>query len=168
MLDLSFFVGPRCEMTNKLDFELYVKPTSIWRPLSPQSCHTPNVHKHWPLAQLKRIEHRFSCAARAGREKTEFIRNFEEVTGVEMPRNNRSSDRHNSTPVSSWIVIPYCGAWSFFRSRVLKDVYVPESLHGLFGSVRVSWSLWSRHLIHLLRSHSRNLPGWKQREGWRV
>ena len=59
---------------------------------------------------------------------------------------------HRPMQTASWMVLPFC--YELGNSNIqkfLSSVEVPNSLVGLFQSVKVSWRLGSKHLIHLLR-----------------
>ena len=61
MLGLLLYKGGRFSRHSTLDYRLYVKPTSVWKPLSPLSSHASCVHSSWPQSQCVRIRRRFSC-----------------------------------------------------------------------------------------------------------
>ena len=145
MLDLSFTKGDG----GRLDYSLYKKQTSIWQPLSSESMHSYSIHKHWPLAQCKRIRGRFSRKADGESAVQSFKREMFSVCGKnieEIVCPNRLKQ------TASWMVLPYCFELGSLQiQRFLSSVKVPKELTDLFGSVKVSWRLGSKHLIHLLR-----------------
>ena len=129
-------------------FVLFKKPSSIWQPLSPESAHHISIHKHWPLAQCKRIRERFSSPVEAELEVDSFKRAFFEATGVWL--NEQIVSTKNQSNTSSWIVLPFNFALSNCGlSDILHNLKVPRILP--FSNIRVSWSLGNKHLMHLLR-----------------
>ena len=130
-----------------LSFRLYQKPSSIWRPLSPESQHPHSIHLHWPIAQCRRIMKRHTST----KEGEEAVRRFKALYSHAFGR--PIAERHkNSRPklASSWIVLPYHVCLVAVRlSQVVSSLVVPVSLS--FDRVRLSWSLCGKHLVHRLR-----------------
>ena len=131
-------------------FKLYTKPSSIWQPLSLESCHHTSVHVHWPISQCMRIYERFSCPA-AGRAAVDsFKRAYQNANG-----GVNICDRQPKQGLLksySWMVLPFdfvVGSLSARIQLALSNFRVPS---GAFNGVRVSWSLANQHLVHLLRS----------------
>ena len=83
MLDVRFFKGPKFSASGQLDYELYRKPSQVWKPLSILSCHHPSVHSHWPVGHRARIFRRFSCSLFAREEISRFEAQYKEINGVE-------------------------------------------------------------------------------------
>jgi hypothetical protein len=63
-LDVRIFKNHDFAYSKKLDYDLHVKPTSIWKPSGLWSSHSRSVHTSWPMSQLERIPKRFSNPAR--------------------------------------------------------------------------------------------------------
>ena len=151
MLDVFFYKGDRYLCSSVLDYELYVKKTSQWQPLSNLSTHTKSIHFHWPLAQTRKIKNRFSDLCAAGGAIKSFQRKYVDALGVEFPK--RKSSRGQATNRVSWIVIPFRDAWSRCKFGLCNFV-IPPILQDKYNSVSVSWSLGGKHLIHKLRNRS--------------
>ena len=81
MLDVSFFRGRMFDDHGVLDYRLFSKPSSVWRPLSQLSGHPSRVHQFWPRLQLRRIRKGFSCPAQARRAQEEFRRKMFSASG---------------------------------------------------------------------------------------
>ena len=144
MLDMFVSVGPK----GKPKFALFTKPSSIWQPLSLESCHQIAIHKHWPISQVSRISERFSDSSEATHAVSEFKQAYSRASGgVEVCEKESFSAPKQST---SWMVLPF--DFSIGNSKVqqaIDSVRVPSM--GSFERVRVSWSLACKHLMHLLR-----------------
>ena len=150
---LDVFVS--CSDFLRPHFRLYTKPSIIWQPLSPESAHHISIHRHWPLAQCCRIRSRFSSAAEGDAEVLSFIKSFYEATGVLLVEEQQKSTKIKPKNASSWLVLPFNFVLSNSTfARAISDLRVPEELP--FINVRVSWSLGSQHLMHLLRRHGRD------------
>ena len=72
LLDVDFFRGRRWKASGLLDFRLHVKDSSIWQPLSVDSCHAASVHAEWPQAMIGRMFKRFSDRGEAAACVLEF------------------------------------------------------------------------------------------------
>ena len=145
---LDVFVSRGC--TDKPHFVLYKKPTSIWQPLGVESAHHASIHRHWPLAQCKRIRERFSSPVEAEIEVEVFKNAYFSATGVKIGEEKVSLRPTQNGHTTSWFVLPF--SFVFERSRIpgiLKSVVVPNCLG--FDSVKVSYSLGSKHLLHWIR-----------------
>ena len=143
MLDL--FVSSGCSTPK---FSLFKKESSIWRPLSLESCHTPTVHVHWPINQCMRVRERFSDSTAAGIAVEDFRRAYQlEMGGVDICEMKRPRDK--LVELCSWLVLPYDFIIGPSRvQQVLNRIKVPS---GALKRVRISWSLANKHLMHLLR-----------------
>ena len=146
MLDLVVSVGPK----NSPVFSLFTKPTNIWHPLSPESCHHSSIHLHWPVCQYKRIKARFSCQSEGVRAAGLFSRVYAEATGG-VKICDQQPEPSRSVP-TSWFVIPFDFVLGGSRvQQALSNVIVPVCI-GAFERVKVSWTLGNKHLMHILRS----------------
>jgi len=149
MLDLAFSKGERFDVCSCLDFCLFTKPTSIWKPLSPESMHPASVHMHWPIAQCNRIRKRFSCYLKAETAVQTFESKLFAANGVTV---ESWVKRPRSICSTSWMVLPFdfCLGSSRVMSTV-KNVVVPESIWSVLSQVKISWKLGNKRLMHLLR-----------------
>ena len=144
MLDMFVSVGPK----GKPMFSLFTKPSSIWQPLSIESCHPISIHTHWPICQCIRIAERFSDPKEALLAVDKFKKAYEEACGVSVCNKRSLVDPKQPT---SWLVLPY--DLSLGRAgvqRAVDSVRVPSHI-GSFQRVKVSWTLANKHLEHLLR-----------------
>ena len=149
MLDLDYCKGERFLMCSCLDFSLFVKPTSIWRPLSPESMHPVTVHEHWPINQCARIRKRFSDAFLAEKAVQKFECELLKVSGAAV---GIKAFVTRTKAQTSWLVLPFDFVLGGSKiSSVVSDIHVPESLRSVFSQVRVSWKLGNKRLMHLLR-----------------
>ena len=148
MLDLDVSFSPT------VSFELFTKPSSIWQPLSPESVHAPQVHKHWPLAQCKRIRSKFSSKKGGEQAVQHFKSLLFDSFGIQLAEGLKSS-LPNISVKRSWLVMPYhrCLVMSKF-GRVVGSLKVPLSMS--FDKVRLSWKLSAPHLVHRLRRRTNN------------
>ena len=150
MLDVSVTLSCKeSEAHYSCSFDLFTKPTSIWKPLSPESNHPLNVHLHWPLAQCQRIRSKFSCKNAGEAAVQEFKTRYESSFGIKIAERHKFLSPKLPT---SWIVFTYslCLAKARLSSLVSK-CFVPPGLG--FCRLRLSWRLGGKHLIHLLRTH---------------
>ena len=130
-----------------LSFRLYKKPSSIWKPLSPESLHPKSVHVHWPLAQCDRILRRHTNAKEEVASVSHFKTLYSRLFGIPIAEKHKS---FRPQQVSSWIVLPYNVCLVGVRlSQVVSSLSVPIGLS--FSRVRLAWSLNSKHLVHRLR-----------------
>ena len=150
MLDLDVSTVRGCGGYRSCVFRLFVKPTNIWRPLSPESQHPASIHKHWPAAQAKRIFSRFSNAgegmAAVNNFKAFYKRSFGAAICDEyLPKRPKQ--------VTAWLVLPYslCLVLGGLP-KIVRSFCVPSSF--CFDKVGLSWSLGGKHLIHLLRGRN--------------
>ena len=149
MLDVLFWKGDRFSSSSLLDVRLFTKPSSIWKPLSPESMHAVFVHRHWPIAQCTRIQKRFSCKNAGERAVEAFKTQLFETCGVCV--SSRAKTSRLSDPIS-WLVLPF--TFAVCKSGVnssVRSVWVPPALHDVCSKVRISWSLGNKRLMHLLR-----------------
>ena len=72
MLDVDLFKGSRFSSRGVLDYRLFVKASSIWKPLSIESQHALSVHATWPLSEIGRINKLFWSKADAGQAVSVF------------------------------------------------------------------------------------------------
>ena len=161
MLDVSFFRGRMFDDHGVLDYRLFSKPSSVWRPLSQLSGHPSRVHQFWPRLQLRRIRKRFSCPAQAGRAQEEFRRKMFSASGIWFselqPKAQtalRLTDRLNGGP---WLVLPYHHCWTGIRlGAINRRLQFPGDLVRIGVCFpRISWKLGSQRLVHLLQSTTR-------------
>ena len=135
-----------------LEFSLFQKTTSIWKPLSPESVHPPSIHMHWPLAQCRRIFRRFSDP-RKGRAAVDLFRGkYKASFGVELKVLHLQRAGHKSLQPkhkTSWLVLPFHRCLSRKVGHAVASLSVPRSMP--FEKVGLAWSLNSRHLAHRLR-----------------
>ena len=132
MLDVLFWKGERFSCSSFLDFRLFTKPSSIWKPLSPT-----------------RIQKRFSCKNAGERAVEAFKTQLFETCGVCV--SSRAKTSRLSDPIS-WLVLPF--TFAVCKSGVhssVRSVWVPPALHDVCSKVRISWSLGNKRLMHLLR-----------------
>ena len=129
-------------------FSLFTKPSSIWQPLSPESLHPSSIHLHWPRAQCKRIGSKFSCAVEGNRALEAFKARYYNSFQVHIAEHTSKPDL--PCAATSWIVVPYnvCLLLGGLARGVSSFVF-PDGFS--FRRARLSWSLGSKHLIHLLR-----------------
>ena len=144
MLDLFVSVGP----SGRLMFSLFSKPTSIWQPLSLESCHPLSIHMHWPISQCNRIAERFSCSRQSCLAVSQFKTAYKEANdGVEVCEKRPFSALKLST---NWMVLPFDFSIGYSRvQQAISQIRVPSSAP--FDRVKVSWSLANKHLMHLVR-----------------
>ena len=149
MLDLDVRLTP-CFDHFLCSFRLFVKPTSIWKPLSPESLHPSSIHKHWPRAQCERIRKRFSCKAEGETAVAKLKALYFDSFGITVADKQKPHLPKSPISSSSWMVMPYhlCLVMSHF-GQVVSSLVVPQCLS--FDRVRLSWKLNSPHLIHRLR-----------------
>ena len=143
MLDVKACVT--CD--SSLSFRLYQKPSSIWKPLSPESLHPHSIHTHWPLAQCNRIMRRHTNAEEGRACVSRFKALYSQMFGIPFAEKHKS---FRPQQVSSWIVLPYNVCLVGVRlGQVVSSLSVPTGLS--FSRVRLAWSLNSKHLVHRLR-----------------
>jgi hypothetical protein len=119
-LDLELFKGQRHKISGHLDYKLYVKPTALWRPLSPASLHAEFMHTAWPLGQIQRLRNRFSDVRLAEREVEIYIKKLS-VSGIERPVQT-TSNRPHVLRASSWVVFPYRPEYHRGLSEVIHNI----------------------------------------------
>ena len=146
MLDVLFWKGERFSSLSLLDFRLFTKPTSIWKPLSCESMHPLFVHRHWPMAQCKRIRKRFSCDKAGEDAVSAFKDRVSNLCGVQVSVGAKSPKHLLPT---SWLVLPFCFAIGSEVSTAAASVIVPPCIR-VFSKVRISWALGNKRLMHLI------------------
>ena len=145
MLDLDIGVSKGLTF-DFVFFRLFVKETSIWKPLSPDSSHPRSIHLHWPRAQITRIFSRFSSK----KEGEIAVNNFKQLyfgsfgTAIDESHLPRHPVRN-----TSWIVLPYNLCLISGLARLVSTFVVPFGF--AFDKVGLSWKLGGKHLMHLLR-----------------
>ena len=131
------------------DFSLFIKPTSIWRPLSPESMHPVTVHEHWPISQCARISKRFSDTKQAATAVADFKHQLSLINGVTI---GEVANLPKPKQITSWIVLPFTYVLGNSRiSSVVSRLNIPNSLSSVFGRIRISWKLANKRLMHMLR-----------------
>ena len=113
--------------------------------------HSVSIHKHWPLAQIARIRKRFSDSGEAVVAIETFKNRYLASTGVQITEQQMAVPSYPKTP-TSWLVLPFVFGLSTkkIQSSVSK-VRVPDVVSHLVSSVRISWCLGNKHLMHLVR-----------------
>ena len=159
MLDVAFHKGTRFSFRSSLDFCLFTKPSSIWKPLSPESMHAAFVHQHWPAAQCSRIQRRFSSSSEGTKAVSEFKSKLFNISGVAVGSMTKELKPFCCT---SWLVLPF--DFALVKSGVasaVSSVVVPNIVKHTIGKIRVSWALGNKRLMHLLRQrpHERGMEG---------
>ena len=157
MLDVTFFKGQDFSVSHKLQFQLYLKQTSVWRPLSPWSSHPWSVHASWPKSQEVRNGRRFSSSARAGDAVSKFWEDLVCAFGVSV-RGDQATIKRNSVTISTqpkslWMVLPHRLCWAQARiANVISKCLRPEdAFKTTMGDIRLSWRLGSPHLCQVLK-----------------
>ena len=155
MLDVSIFKGPRFVRFGLLDYRLYVKPSSIWKPLNPSSSHAKSVHRSWPLGQVSRLRRRFSCKAEARQAVRDFCERYRTTFGMHVPVRIRGRQKPNMVP--SYLVLPHHAVWESARlDRVLAQAasmfsVALDARHDACD-MRVSWRRSASNLNEMMRS----------------
>ena len=72
-LDVYVWVPSDYQLTGKLQYRLFQKPTQQKRPLGSFSAHTPAVHRAWPAGQIRRIALRSGSYSDFVESKKQFI-----------------------------------------------------------------------------------------------
>ena len=146
-LDLRIFRGPRFIRTGLLDFSGYVKPSSIWRPLAPWSCHTDNIHQMWPINEVSRRAAR--CCSRS--DSKAFVQQFIDAFVCQFgffPTRASSVRRQVASGSVPRLVIPYNFVWrGVSLQRVVGDIPCPFDS----GVLQFSWCLGESHLIQRVK-----------------
>ena len=155
-LDVRVFKGTDFAYNLKLDYDLYVKPTSVYKPLSPWSSHAKSVHNSWPISQLNRITKRFSNPARAIHALLSFRDQYSRLFGLFLPEKDEIIKTLETTTCNSprsWLVLPYTPCWAGAAlGRALNLVSVPSAMDPV-GRCSISWKLGHAHLVHRLRRY---------------
>eukprot|EP00973_Karenia_brevis_P075548 10495166-Karenia_brevis.AAC.1 len=97
-----------------LNITVYVKPTSLWTPLSDSSMHTYAVHNAWP----RQMVHRYRRLCSNSKLAKPFIDHFnaclkarcQKHPGLETPKRQRKPQ--SKSDVHSTLVLPGYQAWS--------------------------------------------------------
>ena len=154
MLDVEIFKGCRFTKRGLLDYRIFTKETSIWRPLSPWSAHPGYALRAWPISQCIRFYDRCSDRVEGinqlerSREMLKQQGIFVQISGREfdkMRRTRMNSRRQRLSERSWWMVLPFsCSVPASSIRSVLRDVHIPSSLSFL-GEPRVSWCLGDKH-----------------------
>ena len=156
----------------------YRKPTSIWRPLSSDSEHPPDLHLRWPVQFLKHYVSRstdrrvlksflLSCLATfqsmcpehaALPAMHDFVSMSALLCSSGRMRDVVSSKKH---PLGScsWLVIPFSSVWHKVRlQRIVMDIcnQLDCVAAGTIRPVKISWSLAGIHFMQMLKSVSRH------------
>lgn len=145
MLDLN--VGVSKGLTfDSVFFRLYVKETSIWKPVSQGSIHPINIHTHWPRAQMQPILARFTSEEEGKQAVQRFKQTYFDSFRIPVSKSNLPKRPKQNT---SWIVLPYNLCLVPGLTRLVSTFVVPL---GFFCcKIGLSWKLSGKHLIHLLR-----------------
>ena len=151
MLDVTLYKGARWRATGILDYKPYVKESSQWVPLSPESAHPPHVHTSWPVAQVRRLERRCSNRIQARESVSNFTCKLSACTGQGLFLNDPRPPKQRTQCYR--LVIPFAWEWHLAR--------VPSLVRRLYSQWRarlpaaretkVSWRLGGTHLVHVLR-----------------
>ena len=152
MLDVNVsFDFPLDSDVGTVRFSLFTKPSSIWRPLSPDSNHPKSIHDHWPLAQCNRIMGKFSCPTEGRRAVEAFKSLYFSHFGVPIKEQRCKPDLPDRP--SSWIVLPYnlCLVLGGITRAVMSLVF-PDGF--CVDRARLSWRLGGKHLVQMLRRHN--------------
>ena len=150
------FKGYLWQRLTGLDFEIHVKPTSIWSPLSPSSMHMACIQRSWPAAQIMRYRQRFSSVGVSNAKAAERLGKLASC-GIVV---HNKYDKHCTSPkcsenVMSYIVLPSFEA--FAASRVSSAISQHPMPHDICCSkVCVSWKLGGRHLVQFFKDATRS------------
>ena len=132
-------------------FSLFTKPSSIWKPLSPESLHPLSIHRNWPLAQVKRIVDRYSNKQDGLRAANAFKELYKNSFGIAIVEKHLPK---LPKQITSWLVLPYNLVLVLGGlQKMVSSLRVPGGF--CFQKVGLSWSLGGKHLLHLLRSMSK-------------
>ena len=156
MLDLEFFKGPIWRLSGRMDSRLFVKQTSVWKPLSVDSAHHVSVHMARPRGMVGRLFRRFSAISEARAYVRQFVARYKRVQCVEFGEINvakSSGPFRDGKP--SWLVVPYRHEGGDI-SNALRSVQFPKALASRVDQqlARVAWSSGSKHLVHVIRFKS--------------
>ena len=109
------------------------QPSSIWQPLSCESCHHSSIHMHWPISQCNRIKEKFSSAADGLRAAEEFAEAYSVASGG-VKICTRQPRLACDGPIS-WFVIPFDFVLGNSRvQQLVNTLRVPYSI-GAFQRV---------------------------------
>lgn len=154
MLNLCLAKVVSIEGVALISYSLFTKPSSIWKPLSPLSCHPASVHFSWPAGQLKRIVNRCQSKQVGLQHVIKFKRDFEIATRLDLDHLSRSTSISSSRIHGDvcWLVLPFNHCWASARfQRVLRDAMQTRSV--ILGSFffKIAWRLGEPNLTLLFR-----------------
>lgn len=143
-LDVELWKGPRFHHTGYLDHRPYSKETSIWTPLSTNSCHPPAVHDAWPKA----MERRFELLSSSRREREVACELFRARLRRE---STETFCRSTRTSCYTRLILPYRTLWR--ESRLGNALYRIGTCYSEdWSRLSLSWRLGDRRLAHRVRS----------------
>ena len=151
---------------SRLVTSLYIKPTSISRPLAGTSMHPPFVHEHWPLSQVQRIRKlcgdgnieklhldRFRSRLLHG-DCHQFVRNKFKPDTMCTTRSRKIEPSGSS--LDSWLILPFHFKWARARIGSALSAHCDNfsSTMGNLGipgfRIRLGWSLGGKHLYRII------------------
>jgi len=163
MLDVEIFKGPRWESIRYLDHRAFVKPSSQWVPLRPDSNHHDGIHASWPKSRVKVLMGLCNSKADAKDARQWFLQKMESAGVAVNLTPTKSLQRKSSSVIGPPVrlVLPYRPEWHLASvPSLLKRIHNRWSsrLNSVNSQVNfattVAWRLGGMHLVHRLRSLS--------------
>ena len=141
-LDLTLSIAPQ----GHIEFEHFVKPSSVWSPLSPSSAHPRSVHLAWPRSNLLRIKKHCRNEAAADLHVRAFTTRMRADLGVEP--NSQNCGFRPKQPPCSHLAFPYHPIWDVVRlAPAIRRASEAFRGRSTILPVQVCWELGAPHLF---------------------